>query len=329
MASAPVPQPTRPDPPLKPLSGRLIAAVAAAIALATAALVVALWWAGTSGLSGPELVTARFDALRTGLSVGLGGGGVFALYLAWRRQRSTEIGLRQKERDQADVAKAYALQERVAAATEADAAARRITDLYTKAAEQLGSDKAPVRLAGLYAMERLAQDNPSQRQTIVNVLCAYLRMPFTDDPDDLASAQERQVRVTAQRILSAHLRHQNVPSESFWPDIDLDLSGAVLVEFNMTNTRVRGARFANATFVGAAWFNGVTFAGDARFYDATFTGPARFHNSTFRAKALFQRATFAEPPDFAGVVAPAEFAERLPGSATASHDDDHQRSSSP
>jgi hypothetical protein len=54
-----------------------------------------------------------------------------------------------------------------------------VTELYTKAADQLGSDKAPVRLAGLYALERLAQDNPSQRQTIVNVICAYLQMPYT------------------------------------------------------------------------------------------------------------------------------------------------------
>jgi hypothetical protein len=41
-----------------------------------------------------------------------------------------------------------------------DAGERRITDLYTKAADQLGSDIAPVRLAGLYALERLAQDAP-------------------------------------------------------------------------------------------------------------------------------------------------------------------------
>ena len=50
---------------------------------------------------------------------------------------------------------------------------------YTKAVEQLGSDKALVRFAGLYALERLAQDNPAYRQTIVNVICAYLRMPFS------------------------------------------------------------------------------------------------------------------------------------------------------
>jgi hypothetical protein len=125
----------------------------------------------------------RLDAIRTAGTLVIGAGGGAALLLAARRQRSTEIALKQKDRDQADVARAYALQERVAAetrahqnsvavATEHDAAQRRVTELYTAAAAQLGSDKAPVRLAGLHALERLAQDTPHQRQTIVNVLCA-------------------------------------------------------------------------------------------------------------------------------------------------------------
>ena len=94
-------------------------------------------------------------------------GGLFVLYLAYRRQAHQEI---------------------VARLTEHDASERRVTELYTKAVDQLGSDQAPVRLGGLYALERLAQANPSQQQTIVNVLCAYLRMPYTlpgsKPPDD-------------------------------------------------------------------------------------------------------------------------------------------------
>jgi plasmid stabilization system protein ParE len=56
----------------------------------------------------------------------------------------------------------------------------------SKAGEQLGSDKALVRLAGLYALERLAQDNPVQRQTVVNVF----RTGFDGDiehPEDSTS----------------------------------------------------------------------------------------------------------------------------------------------
>lgn len=41
---------------------------------------------------------------------------------------------------------------------------------------------AAVRMAGLYALERLAQSHPAHRQTVVNVIRAYLRMPF-DPPN--------------------------------------------------------------------------------------------------------------------------------------------------
>ncbi|MFE6611490.1 hypothetical protein [Amycolatopsis sp. NPDC057786] len=153
------------------------------IAILTAGAVTLLWWPATAGLTGADLVKARLDALKIGLSIGVGSGGVVALYLAWRRQHSTEADLDNRERaltqqyevlaHQQDVAAAtQAHQERVADDAPADATARRITELYLKAAELLGSDKAPVRLSGLYALERLAQDNETQRQTIVNVLCA-------------------------------------------------------------------------------------------------------------------------------------------------------------
>ena len=52
-------------------------------------------------------------------------------------------------------------------------------ELYAKAVEQLGHEKAPVRLGALYSLERLAEDKPERRQIIVDVICAYLRMPFS------------------------------------------------------------------------------------------------------------------------------------------------------
>lgn len=342
-ASVPLPTPTASRVPLEPMPRRVIATVTALIATITIGLVVVLWWAGTAGLSGAALVTARFDALRTGLSIGIGGGGVFALYLAWRRQHSTEIGLVQKERDQADVARAYELQretaehtrlhaERVAATTERDAEARRITDLYAKSVEQLGSDKAPVRHGGLYALERLAQDhpdNPALRQTVVNVLCAYLRAPF-DLPGDPLDAdadraardeyrervQEREVRLTAQRILAAHLNREDDadhPATSFWGDTTLDLTAAVLIDWNISGCTLRDATFSRTTFVGQTSFTRVTFAGNARFIgatfaeitsfgEATFTGDASFGNSKFSQLALFIEANFTAGATFSGAL---------------------------
>ncbi|KOV87624.1 hypothetical protein ADL03_06730 [Nocardia sp. NRRL S-836] len=288
---------------------------------------MALWWPGTAGLSGQALVTARFDALRTGLSIGIGGGGIFALYLAWRRQHATEVGLVQKERDQADVARAYELQrdvadhtrlhaERVAAATEKDAADRRVTELYTKASEQLGSDKAPVRLAGLYALERLAQDNPHQRPTVVNVLCAYLRMPYilpgdrpANDADEATrtrhdtSLQEREVRLTAQHILALHLKpgpSRDDPVQTFWPDTDLNLTGATLIDFDLNGCHVREAWFDGATFTETARFDRATFTETVGFDGATFTETAGFRGVTFTGAARFDRATFTGKARFDG-----------------------------
>ncbi|MCC8246695.1 pentapeptide repeat-containing protein [Saccharothrix luteola] len=296
--------------------------MAALIATATIGLVVVLWWAATAGLSGAELVNARFNALRTGLSIGVGGGGIFALYLAWRRQHATEIGLVQKERDQADVARAYELQretaehtrlhaERVAATTERDAEARRITDLYARSVEQLGSDKAPVRHGGLYALERLALDHPDNlalRQTVVNVICAYLRAPFdlpgeprdadTDRPvrdERHEQVQEREVRLTAQRILTSHLysgSDDDYLAATFWPDTDLDLTGAVLIDWDMKDCLLRKATFKRTIFAGHAIFSGTTFTGNVQFSGAMFSDDALFGRATFTRNVQFNGTAF-------------------------------------
>lgn len=97
--------------------------------------------------------------------------------------------------------------------------AEQFSQRYTTAAEQLGHEKAAVRLAGVYAMARLADDWAEERQVCIDVLCAYLRMPFPPPgeqaPDESApenahrryehGRQELQVRLTVQRILSTHL----------------------------------------------------------------------------------------------------------------------------
>ncbi|WP_306749601.1 pentapeptide repeat-containing protein [Saccharothrix yanglingensis] len=304
-----------------PLSGKAVFAAAVGTVLVVVVAVTALWLTLAVGGVDPARVTARLEVLRIGLSLGLGGGGLFALYLAWRRQRSTEIALLQKERDQADVARAHALQERVAAenrahqervavATEADAAARRITELFTKAVEHLGAGEAPVRLGGLYALERLAQDNPEQRQSIVNVVCAYLRMPVdlpqepADDPDaHRRRLREREVRLTAQRVLTGHLRPGDDPGHhtaGFWPDLELDLTGAVLLDADFSGCHVRALRLPGVTFLGDVRFTGATFTEDVAFDQTAFTGDVRFDHATFAGRASFRDMAFTGNADFTG-----------------------------
>jgi hypothetical protein len=123
------------DKPRRPLSTHAIfisAALAALFAVGAAWLLLTLYGHGT------DEDRARLDAIRTVGTIVLGAGGAIALLLAARRQQTAERDLAHKERIQLHA--------------EQDATERRITELYLKAADQLGSDKAPVRLAALRAL---------------------------------------------------------------------------------------------------------------------------------------------------------------------------------
>jgi hypothetical protein len=50
-----------------------------------------------------------------------------------------------------------------------------ITERFTKAVEQLGSDKREVRLGGIYALERIAGDSEKDHWSVMEVLTAYVR----------------------------------------------------------------------------------------------------------------------------------------------------------
>jgi uncharacterized protein YjbI with pentapeptide repeats len=64
------------------------------------------------------------------------------------------------------------------------------TDLYTKAIEQLGSDKMEVRLGGIYALERIARDSEKDHGPIMEVLTAYVREKAPWPPKRLNAAKE-------------------------------------------------------------------------------------------------------------------------------------------
>ncbi len=288
------------------------------LVVAGGALLLLWQWIDGLALASPadkDRLSSQLDAIKTASGIAVGGGGLFALYLAARRQRTQELELAQRERAQSHVEQVAEVNrlhaERVAEASESDAAARRVTELYSAAVEQLGSDKAPVRLGGLYALERLAQDNPvpaALRQMVVNVLCAYLRMPWVppgevpgEDADELTQAryegrvQEREVRLTAQRILRDHLHpgaDHDKPVATFWAGANLDLTGAALVDFDLAGCLVDQAGFARASFSGKTSFEGARFVQDARFDAARFAGEVYFGQTWFTREAQFTEARF-------------------------------------
>jgi hypothetical protein len=65
-----------------------------------------------------------------------------------------------------------------------------LTDRYTKAVDQLGSQHLDVRLGGIYALERIARDSPYDRTTIEEVLTTYVRGHAPWPPQPLGAAQD-------------------------------------------------------------------------------------------------------------------------------------------
>lgn len=122
-----------------------------------------------------------------------------------------------------------------------------------------------------------------------NTPAAETEIPADHGGGDDSWQQEKQVRLTAQRILADHLRQPDgsqqeagQPAAHLWDQVDLNLTGATLIDFSLANSKVTGdAGFDGATFTGNAGFDGTTFTGQAEFDRATFTGDARFGGATF------------------------------------------------
>jgi uncharacterized protein YjbI with pentapeptide repeats len=87
-------------------------------------------------------------------------GGILAIigiYMGFRRIRASENQVR-------------ALEQQILVAREGQ-----ITERFTRAIEQLGSERMEVRLGGIYALERIANDSDKDYWTIIETLTAYVR----------------------------------------------------------------------------------------------------------------------------------------------------------
>ncbi len=158
--------------------------------------------------------------------------------------------------------------------TLAEQRARTLNERFATAAEQLGSDKPAVQLAGVYAMAGLADDWEENRQTCVNVLCAYLRMPYEPDPGQDAPEPQRltfeairEVRHAVIKVIAAHLKKDAKDAKGAavsWQGLEFDFTGAIF-----DGGDFRDAEFSHSPVV----FDRAEFAGgEVRFNDARFSG---------------------------------------------------------
>ncbi|MCX4970773.1 pentapeptide repeat-containing protein [Streptomyces sp. NBC_00654] len=249
------------------------------------------------------------DLVKLSFGVVAGAGALVALVVAYRRQRVDEAGAHRE-------------------------ATRLHTERFSQAVDKLGSDSPAVRLGGVHALAGLADDAPTQdlRQTCIDVLCAYLRLPFSPDPGDLpdtfpdgASPSEeqrdthqdkknkylalREVRHTILRPIGDHYRIPKGAHRS-WQGCNLDLTGIVIDG---------GLNFVGATFSsGIVEFSGATFSsGDVSFDFVDFSnGYVVFEQAEFSGSNVsFQGGPTTGPPPIqllAAIGTPVPSEVRLP-----------------
>ena len=145
-----------------------------------------------------------------------------------------------------------------------------ITERFTRAIDQLDSEKLEIRLGGIYALERIANDSPERDySTIMEVLTAYLRenapLPREAEPrpdseaskDTGASAenekQETKPPTDIQAILTVLGRRKKAGKKD---DVLLDLSAADLRGANLSGANLHeallwGANLQEAVLAGA------------------------------------------------------------------------------
>jgi membrane protein implicated in regulation of membrane protease activity len=216
--------------------------------------------AGQAPLSATELL----DLTRIALVVTGGLGGVVALVVAYRRQRLHE---------QADVRES----------------GRLFNERFIAASTQLGHDSAAVRLAGVYAMAGLADDSPEHLHTCVDVLCAYLRLPYEPERDAEGwKSGEREVRRSIIRVIGDHLRPS---SRTSWQDHNFDFTGAVFDGGDLDRAVFAGR---TVSFAAAQFTGGVLHLERAHFLARVDFRDARFTGGTVDLRG----ANFATPPQF-------------------------------
>jgi len=144
-----------------------------------------------------------------------------------------------------------------------------VTDRYTKAIEQLGSNTADVIIGGIYALERIARDSPRDHPTVMEVLAACIRehsrepLPRTTsgvDTPERAMRPDIQAAVTVIgrrdtthdggqiNLRHVYLPHADLPGAKLF---GVDLEGADLTGANLTGVKLKEANLRDAHFEGA------------------------------------------------------------------------------
>jgi hypothetical protein len=197
------------------------------------------------------------------------------------------------------------------AQTEADRQ-RRITESFSKAVEQLASDKTEARVGGIYTLERLSHESSADYWPVMEVLTAFIRERSKwQEPDEMTAKRLAAYYEHPRHVLSEQPREHELSTDvaaaltvigrrskknrdrekiEGW---SLDFSKADLREVRLHELHLEGAKFFETHLEGAqlwkAHLQKANFWGD-HLESATFTD-ANLENADF-SQAYLKGTTF-------------------------------------
>lgn len=197
---------------------------------------------GGASVAAEDRLKAVNDVRTTLLQVVGGLVVLFGAYATWRQLRVSQDGLR-------------AAQEGY------------VTDRFSRAVDQLGSDKLDVRVGGLHALWRIAEQSARDREAVISIQAAYLRThlpwppagpeaPAADAPiNDIAPLETRsadaQVALTGLGVLCRR-REQSWVNLSITDLRRADCDGLWFPEVNFDRACMEAAGFYRANLTQAS-----------------------------------------------------------------------------
>ena len=244
-------------------------------------------------------------------SILLATGGLLAILTLGETRRKNDIDKDKNDQEKDKNDKDYRRQVR---------AERR--ERYTKAVEQLGDEKAPIRMGGVYTLVGLVdewledesiekyEDRLKEGQVIINNLCAYIRSPFalTSHYDELskdtpkleiistdreqefyigkaALNSEADVRLSIIKEFHDRLQGSEENTPGTWSDFEYDFSGSTFFyPVDLTKSYYKKTvKFSGSVYQDEADFRGSTYQDWTNFSDSFYKEDVIFSTSDLRS----------------------------------------------
>ncbi|MCH8113319.1 MAG: pentapeptide repeat-containing protein [Proteobacteria bacterium] len=157
------------------------------------------------------------------------------------------------------------------------------TERFSRAAEQLGSPALPVRLGGIYALWRLAEDSSLRDLiSVIDILCAFVRHPPHEpaEPKDKADKEDdadtvKYIRPDVQTVLHLIGGTDSNYRQRLPDDYHLDLTYADLDFAKLRGADLSGANLGGVNLIHADLTLAILRGADldfANFRDAILRG---------------------------------------------------------